>query len=665
MTCAVSQIRPCSWSAKLLASMCLIVGAPIAQALPCDQFHVDERYSIAPSDTAANLPVGLAKIIEELESESKEPRFAGLAVVYVKAADILVCSFGKADLSKGTPIDSSETQFYVGSITKTFTGLAISQLLSTGAIHSIDDPVNQYLKRTKLEGLHGKPILIRHLLTHKAGLEDRNADVATIRSVAVPVPSEEIARLQPKALFEPGEFTSYSNFGVAVLGMLIEDVTGKSIQQYFRENIWNPLGMRHTDFATGLVASPTAVKAQNGPMGQTVAVPYLAFHPTYWPVGAIIASPLDMGLYARAHLLAQGPATFPGLDHAVYARAQSRLFGNRADVNGFAMLIMAGEWNGQTMLTHGGSWPYYNSMMTLYPGRGDGYFASIVSLASASNPLGIVELNTRLSSSLLGPRAPVVHAVGTPQELDLGQFQGIYLTNKRNESGGEKIIRFLSPDAGITEVSLTADKHGLMIGGHGPYVSLGDDSFFDRQFELDPANPFLTAQIGFVRDKSGQIIALTDSFGLWASLKANSLADPRLLRDVFQWSLPFLLMACLLPFWIFVDKRYRIVRTVLALYPVLLAIIYASLLWGYDSGGLEYYLLSGRTARFLISNFMGTILVIFCFVNAWYVWNLLLAKSGPNKTVGRWMIAHALLVLVASLPSAIFLVVTNLALHVS
>jgi CubicO group peptidase (beta-lactamase class C family) len=644
----------------------LVCAALALAGLPCSAQTCRPLAAADPGGAGATapaateqLPDALRRLVGELEREYREGRFAAAVFTYVRPAAIVACTFGAADGRRTRPVDAARTRFYIGSITKTFTGLAIAQLVRAGRIRSVEDPVNLYLKRLQLEDAAGRAVTVRHLLTHTGGFEDRAGDVATDRPIPTPVSAQEIARIRPRQLREPGFGTAYSNFGTALLGVLLEDVTGKSARDYFREHIWVPLGMTATDFATGLEAAPDAVQAETVAGGAPRPVDYLAFHPLYWPVGAILATPFDMGRYVQAQLLESGPPGAAGLGSDVYALAHERLYANHPDVNGFAMQIMTGRWNGDRLWTHGGAWPWYNSMMVVLPDRQAGYFASIASRAQSPNPLEIIELSERLTAAIAGPR--VIAGERAVAAGDLAEYPGIYLTQKRNASRPEAVLRFLGADAGITQVSVSADHQGLIVDGRGPYVPAGADLFVYPGFRFDPQDPFASFEVGFMRSASGRVVALTSGWGLWSSNRIDALEDPRWLRRATLWTLPLLALGLLLPLWFRADPRGRRVHAVLALQPVLVGTLLGLLLIGYDAGGLNYYLLRGHTSRFTLMTLAGTLIVLLGALNAGDLWRRLYRGPAPPPRWRALWIGHRATVLAGSVAIGWLLIRTHLA----
>lgn len=650
------QIRVCALG--LVTALC---SATAARAQICVSLHSDSQQVTAA--TPNDLPDRFAQEVRQLAREQLSGGFAGGAVAYVNEGVIVACGLGDADASRKVAVDPQRTRFYVGSITKTFTGLAIAQLIRAGTIHSVDDPANRYLKRFRVPDAHGRAITIRELLTHTAGFEDRAADVGTDRVVPTPLTAKQISELEPALAFEPGIATAYSNFGTALLGLLIEDVTGQNVEDYFRAKIWHPLGMVSTEFARGLNAPPDAVKAQRLVAGHPRPEPYLAFNPLYWPVGAIVATPLDMGRYVRAHVLGAGPDGDPDLDGGVFALAHERLFANNPAVMGFGMLMVVGDSGGQTVCWHGGAWPFYDSMLFAIPGRREGFFVSIAALEGSTAPSQIIEITNRLAAALIGPSTGADPAV-PPTDLDA--FSGRYFTLKRNVTGFEKFVQYLAPDAGVTEVSVARSANGLLIDGRGPYRPVGRDMFVDPRYRYAPTNPFHGAAYGFMRDAAGRVFATSSNFGLWASERISAFADPRIHRTLALGCLPILLLSLGMPLWLKRDTGARLPIAACVLQPLLLAGMGGCLFaaYGPDSGGLQYYLIRGHEMRFVTADLMGSCFVLATFIQVIDLAALLLGRrSAPVRGRAIWL-CHRSAVALASLCISAFLVEIHLALFI-
>jgi CubicO group peptidase (beta-lactamase class C family) len=182
---------------------------------------------------------------------------AGLAVGVVRDGSLeWFLGHGVADVESRAPI-TGDTVFRIGSITKTFTAIAVMQLSEQGLL-DLDVPANDYLRSFRLVPAKAsfRPATVRHLLTHTAGIGywRRLSDLLRPgvgsgdragRSGAPPL--ADYYRNGLPVEVEPGTKWVYSNHGFAALGQIVEDVSGRPLDRYMRERIFEPLGMAHTD----------------------------------------------------------------------------------------------------------------------------------------------------------------------------------------------------------------------------------------------------------------------------------------------------------------------------------------------------------------------------------------------------------------------------------
>ena len=152
--------------------------------------------------------------------------------------------YGKADVKNDEPVVADETLFRIASTSKLFTATAVMQLVEQGKV-DLDTDVNDYLKDVKVPDTYpGRPVTLRGLLTHTAGFEEHFTG-SEARTAAEVVPlGKYLAEDMPARVRPPGEITSYSNYGMALAGHVVEEVSGESFDRYVKENIFNPLGMQ-------------------------------------------------------------------------------------------------------------------------------------------------------------------------------------------------------------------------------------------------------------------------------------------------------------------------------------------------------------------------------------------------------------------------------------
>jgi CubicO group peptidase (beta-lactamase class C family) len=314
----------------------------------------------------------------------------GLAVGVVRNGSLeFFYGHGLADIESNTPI-TEDTVFRIGSITKTFTAIAVMQLWEQGLI-DLDAPANDYLRAYKLVPAKAsfRPATVRHLLTHTAGIPEvvYASDLLhpdwgpffarpAVRSVKVgePMPSlAEYYRGGLRLMVEPGSAFAYSNHGFATLGQIIEDVSGKPLERYLREHIFEPLGMADSDLVqSDLVASHLATGYVLGPSGAR-AVPDREWIDAGG--GGIYSTPRDMARYIAA-LLGGGsnehgsvlkPETLAIMFEPHY-QADPR-------VPGMGLGFFRGKLGGHPAVEHQGILPGFNSQIWLAPGDGVGVLA--------------------------------------------------------------------------------------------------------------------------------------------------------------------------------------------------------------------------------------------------------------------------------------------------
>lgn len=194
----------------------------------------------------------ITKIYKEWAAKNHIP---GVAYgIVVDGQLIFTGNEGYTDIDKKIPVTSSSI-FRIASMSKSFTAMAILKLRDLGKLR-LDDPVQIYIpemQKLKYPTADSAPITIRHLLTHGAGFPEDNpwGDRQLADS-----DKELLDLIKSQISFStaPGTAFEYSNLGFALLGRIITVVSRKPYQQYIRENIWQPLGMKNTEWEYANVA---------------------------------------------------------------------------------------------------------------------------------------------------------------------------------------------------------------------------------------------------------------------------------------------------------------------------------------------------------------------------------------------------------------------------
>jgi CubicO group peptidase (beta-lactamase class C family) len=302
---------------------------------------------------------------------------------------------GSIQLDKNIPSDI-HSMYRIASMSKSITAMAIMQLRDAGALH-LDDPASKYLpylKQDKLLTTDAPAITIRHLLTHGAGfpednpwgdrqLEDKNSDLVDL--------------IQQGTYFSnvPGITFEYSNTGFALLGQIVEKVSGKTLEAYTKEKIFLPLGMTHTEWEYTKVPADKLAHGYRSTGGQWAEEPLL-HHGSYGAMGGLITSIEDFSKYVAFHQSAWPPRSGP--EHSVLRRSTLRemqMPGNFSGLNPnfkyasgrpcavvstyFCGLGWMMDCEGRVYIGHSGGLPGFGSQWRMLPeyGLGVNSFANL------------------------------------------------------------------------------------------------------------------------------------------------------------------------------------------------------------------------------------------------------------------------------------------------
>ncbi len=241
-------------------------------------------------------------------------QFTGSILVGDHGRIVYEGSFGMADPATQRP-NTPTTAFPIASITKTFTATAILQLRDQGKLR-LTDPVVRYLPAFPYP-----TITIRHLLSHTSGLPEWGVVFDSLRLAhpdTVFTNHDLLAGYVAKRLplsFQPGDRWEYQNANYAVLGLIVEIITGRPIDDYIAQHILQPAGMTHTFVPA--VASYHYAAAERADLAIPTVIPYMyadqrvdpdtvPYIARYWynynigGYGDIISTPRDLLRYDQA-----------------------------------------------------------------------------------------------------------------------------------------------------------------------------------------------------------------------------------------------------------------------------------------------------------------------------------------------------------------------------
>ena len=181
--------------------------------------------------------------MDTLFEEYNRPDSPGAAVVVVKDGKVVFAKgYGMANVEDRIPCGTN-TNFRLASVTKQFTAMAVMILVERKKL-SLDESLTELFPEFPP---YGKKITVRHLLSHTAGLIDYE-DVIP-KGTEIPVLDRDVLRLlmrQSKTAFPPGSKFRYSNSAYALLALIVEARSGSTFAQFLKENIFEPVKMKHT-----------------------------------------------------------------------------------------------------------------------------------------------------------------------------------------------------------------------------------------------------------------------------------------------------------------------------------------------------------------------------------------------------------------------------------
>ena len=167
----------------------------------------------------------------------------GMALGIVQDGQIVhLQGFGVAD-SSGRAV-TPQTPFYLGSVTKSFTTLAVMQLVEAGKI-DLDTPVQKYLPWFELADKEASAkITVRNLLNQTTGISTKDGNRFWTSQQGL---EETVRGLNKIQLTQPvGTTYQYSNLNYSIAGLIVEKVSGQSYADYVTQHIFEPLDMRHS-----------------------------------------------------------------------------------------------------------------------------------------------------------------------------------------------------------------------------------------------------------------------------------------------------------------------------------------------------------------------------------------------------------------------------------
>ena len=437
------------------------------------------------------------KTVEELQKAMKDvldkEHVPGAGVALVANGEVLWCGgIGKADIAANRGV-TCDTEFRVGSISKTFVALALLKLQEEGKINlyaRLQDVAPEIPVKNKWEATH--PVRIVNLLEHTAGFDDMQfSEVYNVRD-RYDFPLLDVFKHfeEPQIVrWPPGTRMSYSNPGNGAAGYLIEKVAGKPFDQYIRETFLRPIGMQNADYPFTDANKPLLATGHESNPPKTVGYPFIYLR----PAGDLKASPGELAKLVQ-FLLRRGKA---GDSQLVKPESilrmevpETTLAAKNGLRLGYGLANYSSVEGGVVTHGHDGGIDGFISTYRYMPEQNWGY---VVLLNSTNSGRALTDLNRLaidfLSKEFSKPQQPAIQLAAS----ELEKLAGFYAPRAPRS----QTFAFLEDLAGGTRIRVINGKltRSGLFGQPEPLVCVGKNLFRGEK-EPEGTTIFFTSESG-------------------------------------------------------------------------------------------------------------------------------------------------------------------------
>lgn len=418
--------------------------------------------------------------VDALFAKWNRPDKPGSVVAVLRDGKMLLSkAYGMADLEHGVPLTTA-SRMTVGSNSKQFTAFSIHLLAQDGKL-ALDDDIRTYVPEVPD---FGKKITIRHLLHHTSGLRDcfelMMLNGWRIDEVITEDDALTLIERQQALNFAPGQEHQYSNTNYMLLGLIVERVSGKLLADFARERIFEPLGMKHTQFLHGY-GTLVPHRALSYVLSASGGYEYVAFGDSMDGAGGLVSTVGDLALWDRNFYDGR-----VGGKELMARMLATGVLNDGRPIN-YASGLIVGAHRGKPIVEHGGSGGGFRAQLLRFPEQR----LSVVVLANSSD-IGYDEMARSIADIYLAPDRgsglAAAPAPATPPKV----FKEIPLSRAKLDA----LAGFYatSPESGI---EFTQERGRLMAKATGwprlPVYAASERVFFAKatnaQFTFDPPGP--------------------------------------------------------------------------------------------------------------------------------------------------------------------------------
>jgi CubicO group peptidase (beta-lactamase class C family) len=346
-----------------------------------------------------------------VEGQMRRLKIPGASMAIIEGEKIVhQRGFGRARPGGETP--TPQTPFILGSTTKSFTALAVMQLVEAGKVE-LDAPVQSYLPRFRLADAEAcAQMTVRHLLNQTSGIPMLAGMVNLANLEDDPEAAERQAQaLTTLKLSNPvGTKFEYSNVNYNILGLIVEAASGETYTDYIQQHIFAPLGMSHSYTSQAEAKVNGLAIGHRYWFGYPVAIYDLPLPLGYLPSGQLISCVEDMAHYLIAHLnggsyKGEQMLSSEGMDEMHCGVAEQRVMGRLIATYGMGWFVT--KIDQIEVVSHGGNVPDFSSYMAILPKQKKG----VVLLINSDHyglPIILPEVGDGVVAMLAGQQPPPI-----------------------------------------------------------------------------------------------------------------------------------------------------------------------------------------------------------------------------------------------------------------
>jgi CubicO group peptidase (beta-lactamase class C family) len=341
------------------------------RAVSAALFVIAAVFLTRPAAAQSDVTARLDSVMNTLMALDVTP---GMGIVVVRDTQIVYMKgFGYADIDAKRPF-TPQTEFYIASTTKSFTGLAAALLDKKGTF-KLDAPLHQYLPALKLQApMDADSITIRSLLTHTHGIGGGPVAIRLAYSGEYKDDAELLRLLEMHSAAKSGRAYSYTNLGYNVATLAMDRVTKKFWKDILAQEIFTPLGMKNTSayvskFKREDLATPYGIT-----LAGWTARPYGKTDANMQSAGGLITTLRDMGTWLEANIndgRINGRQVLPAsafeTAHTNYIPMATNSRGAKQIGYGLGWEIVV--FGNDTVMIHGGGFPGFATSMSYIPSR--------------------------------------------------------------------------------------------------------------------------------------------------------------------------------------------------------------------------------------------------------------------------------------------------------